>query len=214
VHAYSVAGWHYGLFGQDGSAMDAGYGVRTTAFSNNGSDIRTNDDLFVDGTCTGCTIAYLAVNNGGETLAPGDLVILSGLQAADTVIAGKRPLLVASKLSREQADSLLVGVVVEGVPPKADMGLEDPGTTEEAIPSGGLMAVATRGTLTQIKASAAEGVIAAGDGLSASAAGLAGKARQIEVNGTQFYAPGSLLGVALEPLDDGEGLIWVLLSFQ
>lgn len=57
--------------------------------------------------------------------------------------------------------------------------------------------------------------IAAGDLLvSSGRSGYAMKSVPLEINGRKFHQPGTLVGKALEGLDEGTGEILVLLSLQ
>lgn len=64
----------------------------------------------------------------------------------------------------------------------------------------------------QVKADAAPEGILPGDLLTASGGGQAVKAAPVKVDGVEFYAPGTIVGKAMEPLDASRptGLIWVL----
>lgn len=66
-----------------------------------------------------------------------------------------------------------------------------------------------------VKASAENGPIQPGDLLTtASLAGHAMKASPIDVNGVSIFAPGTILGKALEELNTGTGLMKVLITLQ
>jgi hypothetical protein len=215
VHGYATGGWEYGVLGQDGSGTDMGDGLRTTAYNGAGSDARINDDLTVDGTCFGCAQAYMAVNEGADTLEPGDVVVVSGIGQVIPEMSGQRPLLTVRRMTEADHGTTLLAVVIEGSPPKHDSGIENNGTTPDFIPSGGYVAVATRGGLTRLKVEASAGAVQVGDTLTAAAtAGYAAKAQPVTIEGVELYAPGSVIGRALESLAEGQGLIWVLVDMQ
>ena len=66
-----------------------------------------------------------------------------------------------------------------------------------------------------VKVSAENGAIRPGDLLTASnTPGHAMKADPINVGGVEFYRPGTIIGKALEPLDEGTGVIRVLITLQ
>jgi hypothetical protein len=44
-----------------------------------GYGLSTPDNLYVGGSCTNCTIAFIACNAGRDTLKPGDVVAVSGV---------------------------------------------------------------------------------------------------------------------------------------
>jgi hypothetical protein len=74
--------------------------------------------------------------------------------------------------------------------------------------------VATTGRV-RIKVDASRGSIRVGDLLVTSGvSGLAMKSQPIDVGGVQIHRPGTLIGKALEPLEQGVGEILVLLSLQ
>jgi hypothetical protein len=89
-YASSDTGSGYGLNGV--TASDGGIGVRGYATSASGDRVGvqgevngsgyglyTTDNLYVGGTCTGCTIVHIARNTSQETLRVGDVVAVSGV---------------------------------------------------------------------------------------------------------------------------------------
>jgi hypothetical protein len=67
----------------------------------------------------------------------------------------------------------------------------------------------------RVRANTSNGPIRAGDLLVTSAiAGQAMRSTAIDIGGTTFHRPGTILGKALEPLGDGTGEILVLLTLQ
>ncbi len=69
--------------------------------------------------------------------------------------------------------------------------------------------------LVPVKASAENGAILPGDLLtSSSVPGHAMKASPVTADGITFYLPGTILGKALEPLEEGTGVILVLVTLQ
>ena len=66
-----------------------------------------------------------------------------------------------------------------------------------------------------VKASAENGPIVPGDLLtSSSLPGHAMKAGAVTIDEVTFHRPGTILGKALEPLDEGTGVISVLVALQ
>ena len=67
----------------------------------------------------------------------------------------------------------------------------------------------------QVQASALAGAIQPGDLLSsAGPAGQAAKAVQVSIEGVQTAVPGTVFGKALEPLGEGDKLIYVFVTLQ
>ncbi len=112
----------YGVIGQTDIGFGSGVYARTTAalsfalYAAGNSYI--NGNLTVNGTCTGCTAAALAINGSGSTLKQGDAVALEGVsQAKDgtivlTVRAAKKNDAVIGVVDRELTaapDSMKVG---------------------------------------------------------------------------------------------------------
>ncbi|MCG3115380.1 MAG: hypothetical protein LLH30_06825 [Candidatus Manganitrophus sp. SA1] len=78
----------------------------------------------------------------------------------------------------------------------------------------GKVKVATTGRV-KVKVDATKGPVQVGDLLVTSdKEGVAMKSEPMEINGRSFHQPGTILGKALEPLNEGEGEILVLLSMQ
>ncbi|HEX8617938.1 MAG TPA: peptidase G2 autoproteolytic cleavage domain-containing protein [Thermoanaerobaculia bacterium] len=74
--------------------------------------------------------------------------------------------------------------------------------------------VATTGRV-RVRVDATKGAIKIGDLLVTSdKPGVAMRSQPIEMQGRQFHQPGTVVGKALEPLPNGEGMILVLLSLQ
>jgi hypothetical protein len=66
-----------------------------------------------------------------------------------------------------------------------------------------------------LEASAESGAFQPGDLLTTSAlAGHAMKATPVDAGGVEFYLPGIIMGKALEPLEEGTGLIYALVTLQ
>jgi hypothetical protein len=89
---------------------------------------------------------------------------------------------------------------------------ENARATTEPVPPGERMTIVYRG-LTQVKADASLGAVAVGDLVFASGgAGFVAKAPTAADGGA--LASGTIIGKALEPLAEGQGLIWVLVDLQ
>jgi len=48
----------------------------------------------------------------------------------------------------------------------------------------------------------------------AGAAGIAARAAMVELGGTEIAIPGTVLGKALEPLEEGQGFIHIYVTLQ
>ncbi len=102
-----VFGWGKGSASGDTGVTgrgENGYGVY--GFSRNGSyGFYTPDDLYVGGSCNGCSMAYIAQNVSDQTLQVGDVLRTVGI-ANDTT--GSYPIIQADMAS---ADEPVLGVV-------------------------------------------------------------------------------------------------------
>jgi hypothetical protein len=203
-----------------------------------GYGLYTSDKIYTGGGCVGCTSMLIAQNGGDGALEPGDVVAVVGIAEGPTEFYA-RPVLLVRKADAALGGSV-VGVV-EGryVTVLATKEIVHPATHEMAVPdtvggplpdlvtvteewvetvatqdahtstdpaaAGEKLTVVYRG-IVQVKADASAGAIQVGDRLVAS-----GTAGQAVLAGT---AEGAALGMALEPLAEGQGLIWVLVDMQ
>ena len=170
------------------------YGVRGYSTNSHGVygegavyGLYTPDSLYVGGSCTGCDIAEAwEMSSDVET---ADVVIIDS-ENGGLLIRSARPYdtAVAGIVSGEPA--LLVGQSNEETP----------------------LALAGR---VPCKVSAENGNIAPGDLLTTSSTpGHAMKAEPVTIDGVEIYRPGTILGKALEPLEEGAGVIMVLVTLQ
>ena len=162
IHGYATGGLFRGVVGQDGSGTDASWGLMTLGYPNptdNNGDAFIQDDLVVNGNCSGCATAFIAKNGDAEALTPGVVVMITGVGELDPRLSGQRPLLLVQAAGQPQAlrRLALLGVVLEGAPPKIGTGIAGNGTTRELIPSGGYLVVATPGQLVQMNVAATAG---------------------------------------------------------
>jgi hypothetical protein len=171
------------------------------------------DDIYVAGSCVGCTSAYVALNDGDLALEAGDLVAVGGL--APSLTATSAPVL---QVHRAEAGSAVVGVV-QG---RAEIvKSEKEGQTEEsaercpgAAAPGDYLFVVVQG-MAQVKADASQGTIEAGQRLTAAAtAGMARALQSRQVEGMTVAEDAPVVGIALGPLDAGTGLIPVLVTLH
>lgn len=190
----------------------ASYGIETTGYN---MAAFFNGDIHYSGSCVFCRLAAFAVNAGDRTLAQGDVVALAGLQETD-MDTGSLLLEVVPADARLP----LMGVVVG----RAELTMSNdpqPGETgKRLVPRDGASAPGDYVTVVysgpmQVRVDASEGAVAAGARLMASERpGHARAGRTVTIDGVELGENGSALGVALEPLATGEGLIWVLVNVQ
>ena len=203
VNAHGVAGYSNG---SNGSLAIGVYGQTTASWG-----LATNQHLWVGGNCTGCTVAFLARNDGAKPLEVGDVVSIAGI--APPLKGQQTPVLKVQRATN--ADKGFLGVVqaratVDEMPLyNADatqaQAIEMPGMASgEAAPDEYLFVVVQG--LARVRADASAGAIQVGDPVGpVGAAGLASRLSQ--------DAPFALaVGRALEPLDRGTGLIWVFVA--
>jgi len=205
INAHGVAGYSNG---SNGSLAIGVYGQTTATWG-----LATNQHLFVGGNCTGCTVAFLARNDGAEPLKVGDVVSIAGI--VPPLKGQQTPVLRVQRATA--AYNGFLGVVqaraaVEEVPAYAADGMQTgtlqmPGVVPGDVAPGEYLFVVVQG-LVQVRADASAGAIQVGDPVEpVGAAGLAGKR-------SEDAPSGSMLGRALEPLAEGTGLIWMLVLGQ
>ena len=183
----------HGVYGQGGSGFGdyGGYfrGYRGVYADATGSSygLYTPDSIYVGGSCTGCDIAEAW--EMATDVEAGDVVVIDP-QDGGLLIRSARPYdtAVAGIVSGEPA--LLVGQSNDETP----------------------LALAGR---VPCKVSAENGPILPGDLLTTSSTpGHAMKAEPVAIEGLEIYPPGTILGKALEPLEEGTGVIMVLVALQ
>jgi hypothetical protein len=193
----------------------------------------TSDKIYTGGGCVGCTSMLIAQNGDEGLLEPGDLVAVAGL--ADPVNPEAiRPILIVRKAEASFSQGV-VGVVeghyvykamTEQVPVEypeegeKEASFSDRMTeiiNEEPAAPGEYMSVVYRG-LAKVKVDASSSPIRVGDLLSVSTAtGHAMEAQSLAIEGEKAmggYLLGTVVGKALEPLNEGQGVIWVLVDLQ
>ncbi len=165
----------------------------------------------ITGGCTGCLLATFGVNAGDKPLAPGDIVSLAGLRdsGVDSV-----PMLMEVRTAA--GGDAVVGVVqgwaelvTEEEPRPTEIGLRLVPREGPASP-GQYVTIAYSG-LTQVKVS---GPITQGSKLAVGTDGAARALRTVNLDGVELAENASVIGVALESLDAGDGLVWVLVDPQ
>ncbi len=153
-------------------------------------------NMVVNGNITGVKVIGAVYQDIAEwvpattDMAPGTVVVLNAGESNEVMPSSR------------QYDTTVAGVV------SANPGiiLGNAGDDKEQI--------ATTGRV-KVRVDARSAAIRVGDLLVTSdIAGTAMRSQPMEINGRQFHQPGTIIGKALEPLDEGIGEILVLLSMQ
>jgi hypothetical protein len=216
------------LYGENRSAIIAIQGDNTyyglwvdSVIAPNGKGIWTDgESAFGDYvTFSGGKSGYvidIALNDGAEPLEKGDVVVISGYDAA---VVGSIPVVRVRKATQANTEGVMGVVDVQYVPclekssleaGQACGGFETHVTT---IQPGEYLGVVTLGAYEALKVDATTGPIHPGDLLTTSAStGRAMKAAKLSVQGVDFYAPGTIIGKALGGLEEGTGIIPVFVS--
>ncbi len=171
------------------------------------------DTLSCAGTArfTGTKIGYVSdtfVNGSGKVLYTGDIVKLKSDGNIRFHGDNNRIPIPEVILSDTADDPLVIGIVAQEATPAADAPdrRTDP-ADPTSIPDGGELFVVTLGTFAHCKVDASESPIAVGDLLTSSKnPGYARKAKNPKI--------GSIIGKALEPLEEGTGYIAVFVNIQ
>jgi hypothetical protein len=173
-----------GVVGFD--TIGTGFGLYTV------DDALVNGDLTVNGTCTGCTAAVMAVNGGGTALEQGDAVTVLGVS---TDANGN--LLVSVGLAA--AGDMVLGIADQATAEVQSGTADEPYTAYKpsgtSVTAGSTLRVITGGIVAFAAADASGGAIAVGDSLAASASeGNLAKASAATEMGTRVgYALGTLV---------------------
>lgn len=206
------------------SAGDDGVYANTTQ-TNHEWGFYTPDKIYAGTTiASGGSLMFVAQNGDSRNLEAGDVVAVSGTGA--TFADGDSPVPLVQKAGQANSTAA-VGVVyrrfvaeeeVEKVEHEGQLEQRTSihaNSTEGPVAPGDHLLIVVLGSA-QVKADAALGSIRPGDLLTAYDGGYAMKARPMEVNGVEFYPPGTIIGKAMEPLDASRdtGLIWVLVMPQ
>jgi len=164
-------------------------------------------------------VVNVALNAGTEPLERGDVVMVVGM---DAPIIGEIPVMRVQRASPETAAGIvgIVDMLYEYYGKNSD----DPAQLQSdgrfnpeisTIQPGQYLGVVTLGAYQWVKVDATSAPIHAGDLLSISpTAGVAAKAQQITIDGYSFYAPGTIIGKALQDLESGTGVIAVFVSLK
>jgi hypothetical protein len=171
----------------------------------------TGQHLYVGGNCTGCTIAYIAQSGDSQLLQVGDIVVINGITTP--LIGGQTPVLMVRGATAAEAG--LLGVVQSrAVVEPAQMRVSSADVNERAeveilnqapgsVNPGDYLFVVVQG-LVQVRVDASTAAIQAGDPIGPAASGPAQKM-------DLATASTPIVGYALEPLPEGNGLVWILI---
>jgi hypothetical protein len=166
-------------------------------------------DVRVIGSCVGCVMAYIGLNDGPDALEVGDLVAVSGV--SDPLAGATAPLLRVQRASADNAGAL-VGVVqsrgrLAGTQGDPGQEIDNVVAAEGPAAPGDYVFVAVQG-LVQVKVEAEGGAIQAGETLVLAGSPGGHAARVLEGNKRLH------VGRAMEGLERGAGLIWVMVDLQ
>jgi hypothetical protein len=167
-------------------------------------------------------ITQVAQNGDTQSLERGDVVVIAGM--GESAAEGAPPLIRVRK-AREVNSTGVIGVVASTYAAEWLMTETDPtgaSSGDRSIPLAGPGPIAPGDYLllvvqgpAQVKASALAGAIQPGDLLSsAGLEGHAARATTVTVEGVRTAAPGTVFGKALEPLGEGQKLIYVFVTLQ
>jgi len=224
VYALAESGTSYGVVGASkspdgygGYFYNSGGGTGLRGFTDaadHNYGIYTEDNLSALNYHTSGATMQIVQNGGATALEPGDVVAFSGMGAP--LEAGGEPVIHVTAVASANSTAV-AGVVHSRYDVDAESNSQDPdtGVTPDGLAGAGdYLLVVVQGPA-QVKASAVAGALAPGDLVaSAGPAGLAAKAAMVELGGTEIAVPGTVLGKALEPLKEGQGLIHIFVTLQ
>lgn len=202
-----------------GVGTDGGTGVLVNSAGYNGVWVADADqfagyfdgDVAITGTCSGCLIAMMGINVSDSSLQPGDVVSVQGIQT-NAPVSGVPMLMEVAQAKDGQA---LVGVVSGRA--ELTTSPESEGATTQLVPRdepaepGDYVNIIIYGPV-QVEASALQGAIVAGDAVTINGDGALRALQTVVVDGITLREDGSTLGIALQDLSSGDGLIWVLVN--
>jgi hypothetical protein len=174
----------------------------------------TAQKVYAGGGCVGCTFAQLARNEGGESLAPGDVVAVVGiappLRGQPIPRLGVRRATVADMGLRGVVQSRVI-VATRPLPGTGDGDLvsavDMPAEVAGAVAPGGDLLVVLEG-MAQVRVGPDSASVQAGDALVIGAQGAT----------AALTPPEAALGIpfayALEPSPAGGGLVWALVRWH
>ncbi len=195
-----------GVYGYASATSGARYGV-AGAVEGSGYGLVSFDDLYVGGSCTGCTMVFIGLNSGTETLRVGDVVAASGVGA---ILQGHTsPVLEARRATSD--DPAVLGVVYSRgeFHPAHGEPTEDWGDSvqpvEGDVAPGDYLLVVTSG-LAQVRVGPVLTGLAPGEALTV--ADVAGRAALAGAEAD----PDLVFARAMEAQPDENGLLWAMIS--
>ena len=196
-----VFGWGKGTSSTDTGVTgrgDNGYGIYGFSFGS-AYGLYTPDDLYVGGSCTGCTLSYVSYNAANTILQPGDTVSAVGVEVLEGMAT---PLM---KVASAGASDTFLGVVV--------------GRTEMFVVEEGIADAKPGVHFNNVGGKAAPGdyliIVVQGPAQvrAADARIEAGALVYQNVDGIGIQSTGPAIGMALDSVD-ADGLVWVLVGFD
>ena len=235
VYAMSETGTNFGIVGASRSPDGyGGYfynnesGVGVYGSSTNGDGMQSNtdrsdhnyglytaDNIYSLNYHSAGAIMQVVQNAGTEALELGDVAAFSGISAP---LEADGPPVIQVVSANAANSTAIAGVVysrynIEALSADPENGVDDI-TPDGAAAPGEYLLVVVQGPA-QVKASALAGSLQPGDLLSSAAqAGYAAKAAQVSLDGVETAMPGTVLGKVLEPLAEGEALVYIFVTLQ
>jgi len=205
VYAYSISAEGRGVYGYAQASSGSRHGVRGEV-NGTGYGLYTPDNLYVGGTCTGCSSAFIARNASEQPLSVGDVVAVSGV---GSILKGhKQPILEVRHATASNPSVL--GVVscrgeFYGANEEEEEGDDSVHPVEGDAEPGDYLFVVTSG-LAQVRVATSSKRINPGQSLSAGT--VSGLAKLAE-SGSR---PEVVFARAMEAEPDENGLIWALVN--
>ncbi len=171
--------------------------------------------ISVSGGCVGCTLVYLAQNNGSEPLEMGDVTAAAGV--GDHLNGTQVPLILVRRAGGTDAAGVVGVVLGKAVLNEGSQdGLTLIGAEAAAGPAapGEYVFIVVQG-VAYVKADASNGAIVTGQRLTASSeAGLARALQTRTLEGMIVTEAAPIIGITLAPLEKGQGLILVMVTLH
>jgi hypothetical protein len=215
--AFATSGTNFGTYGQSHSI--SGRGVWGWASASTGSGIGvgggsaaggyglyTGNNLYVGGSCVGCTSVFIATNASQETLLVGEAVVATGVGPA--LLGHSAPVLQVRRATSDDASVLGVvyrrGDFYAASDEQPEVGdIVQPGDGDVA--PGDYLMVITSG-LGQVRLEPGLSTLAPGQSLTV--AGTPGRTTAAKTD----TAPDLVFARAVETEPDADGLLWALIA--
>lgn len=221
VGVYGVSASNYGLWGQSTSWYGA---TGRTSRADNNYGFYTPDNIYSLNVTMSGAVMQVMQNSGLEPLAPGDVVVFSGIDRTTTAV--DVPMVQVSKTgtasstavagvvySRFNIDAVAEGALAPDGSDQAAMAEMEITPAGDAAP-GEYVLVVVQGPA-EVKVSAVSGSIQPGDLLSTSTeSGFAGRTQEVSLQGVSTALPGTTFGKALEPLAAGQEMVYVYVTLN